>query len=278
MLLFASFAGPVFSQDPTAPEAGVEPEATNHPTVIHQVLHSIRRRTGRQATKVAELRGENGVPFPTSWEVLFYDPASPSFLTEVSGAGRAIPAKNLYADGLPPSYFDLDRLKMDLKRVFEIAEAEAIVAKVKFDKVDWSLRTREFSQEPIWRLKLLNNSRQIQGIVDLSAETGRLYRSVWLDRAGGDIQVRDSLLGSTSMKVDPVKPADSGDGADAEGEATGGRASTPAADVPAANAENTTAGTGAAAAATAAPLAAPGAGSSVPTGPPKSNVITPAQP
>ena len=122
--------------------------------------------------------------------------ASPTYLTDLRPGERPEPSSHDYAEGKPPTYFDVTRVKLDVDKAFEVANKEAAIAKVGFDRLDYSLRAREFSQEPVWTLRLVNEEEQLVGTVELSAESGRVFRTIWLRRGPepGQIRVIDSVL------------------------------------------------------------------------------------
>jgi hypothetical protein len=159
-------------------------------------IAAARKATGRAITKIAEISARGATPFPIAWDLKFYDPASPTYLTDLRPGERPEPSSHDYAEGKPPTYFDVTRVKLDVDKAFEVANKEAAIAKVGFDRLDYSLRAREFSQEPVWTLRLVNEEEQLVGTVELSAESGRVFRTIWLRRGPepGQIRVIDSVL------------------------------------------------------------------------------------
>jgi hypothetical protein len=198
-LAFGLGSLPARAQEPE-PAAPTEPAEKRN--WFLDLIDSARRRSGRQLTKIVEMSARNAVPYPTDWDLKFYDPASTSYFSEIKGGEKVAPGPNLYVEGKPPTYFALERVKLDVVKAFQIAEKEATDAQIGFDKVDYSLRAREFSLEPVWTLRLVNNRNQLMGVVELSADSGQLYRTIWLKRNGPDVQVVDSSI--TGVMSQPV--------------------------------------------------------------------------
>jgi hypothetical protein len=86
-------------------------------------------------------------------------------------------------------------LKLGSVKAFEILNLEADRAKIGFDSIDYHLRCREFSSEPIWTLVANDAEGNQVARVDLSGESGRVMRTVWTYRVGRKVPViRDSVL------------------------------------------------------------------------------------
>ncbi len=135
---------------------------------------------------VAEMRAQGGVPQPSDWQLLAYDQRAPKLLYRFwAGGGRAGDGgvdDQRYPDDVPVGYFSLSQISVDSVAAFTIAEGQARQAKMAFDSCDYLLRLREFSREPVWRLELLDGSRQIVGKLYISAATGEVLRTVWVYR------------------------------------------------------------------------------------------------
>lgn len=149
---------------------------------------------GPRATRwLVELRGNSGVPQPADWEILALDENAPKLLRRYwAGGGRAGdngPDGQRYPLDLPIGYFSMNMVGVDSVAAFTIAEGEARKAKMGFDSCNYLLRVREFTNETIWRLELLDAARQIVGKVYISGTSGQVLRTVWVysgDRARAD--------------------------------------------------------------------------------------------
>lgn len=147
----------------------------------------IASQFGQQATEwIAEMRAQGGVPQPNNWQVLSYDQSAPRLLYQFwAGGGRAGDGgadNQRYPEDIPVGYFSPSQVSVDSVAAFTIAEGEARRAKMAFDSCDYLLRIREYSNEPIWRLELLDPSRRLVGKLYISASNGEVLRTVWVYR------------------------------------------------------------------------------------------------
>ncbi|MCF6313979.1 MAG: hypothetical protein L3J39_16150 [Verrucomicrobiales bacterium] len=147
---------------------------------------------------IVEMRAFNGVPQPKEWNVVVYDPASIYLLTEYwIGDGRAVnegPHDEIYPDKAPIGFINFAKLKLDSVAAFTVAEGEARRARVGFDSLNYILRAREYSDEPVWILALVDADKRLVGKVHLSGVTGSVLRTIWIDRQGPTPKVIDSAV------------------------------------------------------------------------------------
>ncbi len=150
-------------------------------------LELVARRFGAQRAEwIVEMRGFEGVPEPEEWEITMWDPASRYLVRNYwAGEGEASDEGNsdsYYPDRSPFGFVRVTDLKLDSKAAFVIAEAEARKAKMGFDALNYVLRCREFSREPIWTLELVDADDNLAGKVYISGATGEVLRTVWISR------------------------------------------------------------------------------------------------
>lgn len=166
-----------------------------------ETLEFVRTQSRKPITKIVTLSGTHGLPTPTKWEMIFHDPASSTQLSEWRTGAQAIPGEESYANGEVPVYFSTARFKIDSQSAFEKANTEAASAKVGFDWIDYKLHGVHGSDEPLWTLHLINKEKEVVGVVILSAETGKVLRTVWLRHsARGGLRVIDSALSPTGTR------------------------------------------------------------------------------
>ncbi len=175
------------------PERGPRRQGPQPRTAL-QSVEAARKATGSDIRRIVEMLGPTGDPAPAGWSIRFHDPASPSQLSFLEPGERVAPAPQEYEEGRAPVYFEASRFRVDSPEAFKIADREAASAKVGFDTVDYQLRGLEFSGAPIWTLRLLDADEELVGIIDISAETGKTLRTVWLrrDKETGAIRISDS--------------------------------------------------------------------------------------
>lgn len=166
-----------------------------------EAFKAVPLQFGPQAAQwIAEIRGVNGIPQPTEWHVLAYDPQAPQLLRRFwSAEGRAGdngPDLERYPNNVPVGYFSINQVVVDSLAAFTIAEGEARKARMGFDSCSYLLRVREYSSEPIWRLELIGVNRQTVGKVYISGQNGEVLRTVWVDHTNGGRIIDSSAPGN----------------------------------------------------------------------------------
>jgi len=186
-------------------------------------LQQLADRFGRAAvTQIVEMTGTAGDPQPLEWRVTTTAPGRTDLLREFwIGDGRVTDegmSDDFYPDRLPKGFLALNRIKLDSTQAFAMTEQVARDAGIGFDVLNYKLHCREYSDEPVWTLTLLDREDTIVGSVHISADTGRLLRTVWMRRLrNGRLNVEDSarlpnglvqprLLGPDL--ADPTTPVD----------------------------------------------------------------------
>jgi hypothetical protein len=170
-------------------------------------LDRLRERFGpAPLARVFEMTAVDGDPQPASWRVTAHDPARTSLLHEYWIGHRRVTDEGLnddyYPNHLPKAFFKSNRVKLDSTQAFAIVEQVARDAGCGFDSVNYKLHAREYSNEPVWTLTLLDSDEEIVGSVHLSADTGDLLRTVWIRRTrSGRLIVYDSALDDDSRAL-----------------------------------------------------------------------------
>ena len=173
-------------------------------------LAELTVRVGEQAlTHLVSMKGYEGVPQPAEWEIVTHDAQSPTLLHRYRvGLGYVRdegPVEDQYPAKEPAGYIDYSQLRLDSVGAFTVAEAAALQAKMGFDSLNMALRCREYSREPVWILHLVNDEGLLVGKVHMSANTGRVFRTIWIyrdDIRSGFPTVVDSAL--TPPSQEPV--------------------------------------------------------------------------
>jgi len=173
-------------------------------------LAELTVRVGDQAlTHLVSMKGYEGVPQPAEWEIVTHDPQSPTLLHRYRvGLGYVRdegPVEDQYPAKEPAGYIDYSQLRLDSIGAFTVAEAAALQAKMGFDSLNMALRCREYSREPVWILHLVNDEGLLVGKVHMSANTGRVFRTIWIyrdDVRGGFPTVVDSALTPPQVPVE----------------------------------------------------------------------------
>ncbi len=142
--------------------------------------------------RVVEVKGESGVPQPETWVVVIDDPLARGGVREIEVAnGRVVsertPVKK-YSGISTGTAMNFERLNLDSKGAFTIAEQEAKIARVSFDAVDYILRKDEDRGFPVWKLQLLDPELRRVATLTIAADTGAV-----LGREFQQPELRDDL-------------------------------------------------------------------------------------
>lgn len=170
-------------------------------------LKRLEKAFGRAAiSQITEMTGVAGVPQPEEWRVTARDLRRADILHEFwIGENRVTDEgtnDDFYPDKLPKGFFKLSRVKLDSTQAFAMAEQVAREAKIGFDLINYKLHCREYSDEPVWTLTLLDRHDDIVGSVHLSAESGKVLRTVWMRRLrNGRLVVEDSAQGKSQPSL-----------------------------------------------------------------------------
>lgn len=182
-----------------------------------KALSILSQKFGSDAFQwIVEMRAFNGVPQPQEWSVIVYDPASVTMLTEYwVGEGRAVnegPYDEIYPDKAPIGYIDFSKLKLDSTAAFTVAEGEARRARVGFDSLNFVLRAREYSNDSVWILALIDADKKLVGKVHVSGLTGSVLRTIWINRQGPTPKVIDTAVpnGNQPTGTNTQKPKTGG--------------------------------------------------------------------
>ena len=161
-------------------------------------LRQLEEKFGRPAIrKIVEMTGTAGDPQPLEWRVTTIAPGRNDLLREFWIGDQRITEEGLsddyYPDRLPKGFFSLERVKLDSTQAFTLTEKAAREAGIGFDVINYKLHCREYSDEPVWTLTLLDREDTIVGSMHLSADSGKTLRTVWMRRLpNGRLMVQDS--------------------------------------------------------------------------------------
>ena len=205
-------AAPLAAQEPSQPPTAIE------------ALTAFKAYSAREkVTGLVELRGSDGTPTPATWTLVAFEPRSPTKFKTYSIRGLHVedrgPNKDYSPAHQPGGYFELPKVNVDCAGAFRIADREAGKAMIGFDLIDYTLRCREFTAEPVWTLTLRSKAGAVAGTVAISAAGGKVLRTIW-QRIGpdGNLQSDDSALPVEFRPPPPpvlpdpfpVKPAEPG--------------------------------------------------------------------
>jgi len=197
-------AKPAESSEPSVPDPG---ERKGEGITAMEALRRVTEKFGRKAlVQIADMHGSGGQSQPMVWKIAALDLSSPFLLKtfRVDPSREVDEGQNraFYPDKPPAGFISVAALKLGSYDAFLSLDKAAAKAKVGFDSVDYRLRCREFTSEPIWTLTAVDSDGFAVGILDISGTSGKVLRTVWLRRAGarGLPTIEDSVLDKALRK------------------------------------------------------------------------------
>ncbi len=146
-------------------------------------LSLVAKARGVPAGAIVEVSGVRGQDQPASWRVITRDPEFAGRFREYYVRGGKIAtvgplaaeeAPTVAHAGVSPSL-----VKIDSTQAFQTANEAAKTALVGFDSINYHLRNKEFSNDPIWMVRLVDQRGKQVGEVVISAQTGQVLRRTW---------------------------------------------------------------------------------------------------
>ncbi|MEM0895560.1 MAG: hypothetical protein AAGJ79_01650 [Verrucomicrobiota bacterium] len=173
-------------------------------------LDMILDRHGEPFTRnIVKISATGGIPVPQEWTVTTHNPNSPTLLHQfVVNDRRAIDegaSNDFYPRVRPTGFVKRQDIQLDSIDAFQILNREAQAAKIGFDSVNYMLRCREFSTEPVWTLSAVDAQNRIAGVIDVSAQTGAVLRKTWYYEAQGS-RLRERIVDSATPGQAPITP------------------------------------------------------------------------
>jgi hypothetical protein len=149
-------------------------------------LTALTREKGAQiASQVVLVSGSQGQDQPAAWRVIARDPEFAGRFREYTiQKGRVVQAGPLPAQeagNLSRAPIVSKRIKVDSTMAFAAADRAAKEALVGFDSLDYELRNKELSQDPVWVVRLTDANGAAAGELIISAESGVVLRKTWYE-------------------------------------------------------------------------------------------------
>ncbi len=137
-------------------------------------------------SQLVEITGERGSPQPQQWIFFYLDPSARGGVKEVTISNREVlsvrtPLRGFSDLGSRPPV-NLESLKVDSDRAFQIVESEAIGRRISFHWVDYSLKVSA-DGSPRWTLRLLDSMGVFLGSLEISAESGAVVSPLSVETA-----------------------------------------------------------------------------------------------
>jgi len=175
----------------------------------YQALRTLQNERGRELlNRVVEVKGFGGIPQPETWVIVVDDPLARGGVREVEITDGKISSERTPVKGYSgistDSIMNFEKLNLDSKGAFTLAEQEAKIARVSFDAVDYVLQRDADRGVPVWTLQLLNPDLQRVGTLTIAADNGAvLSRSFEPESA--------ALRGHKAMKQGAEKAKEEGE-------------------------------------------------------------------
>lgn len=147
-------------------------------------LSLVAKARGVPAGAIMEVNGVKGQDQPAVWRVITRDPEFAGRFREYHVSNGKITAVGPLPDEVAPvinqAGLSQAAVKVDSVQAFLAANEAAQTALVGFDSVDYQLRNKEYSSDPIWLVKLADHRGQRVGEVVVSAQTGKVLQRTWV--------------------------------------------------------------------------------------------------
>ena len=143
----------------------------DHPTA-YTALRLVGKTLGADAiNQVVEVSGRDGKPQPTVWKIVLKDGAGSKEVEVVNGRIGAQRPLSRPAAGAP---IKLPDLNLDSSGAFEATDGQARKVHVRFDSINYTLRTSDKTGKPLWSLDLFNESGAAAGTMKIAANSGAI--------------------------------------------------------------------------------------------------------
>ncbi len=194
--------------------ASLMAQGPDHTVSAFTGLQMVDKRFGGESLrKIVQMEGLDGRTQPKNWELVVYDPGSAfslhNYVINHQKATDQGHNEYLYPNSPPTGFFEWSQVQIDSSAAFRILDAEARTAGMGFNSVNYLLRCREFTNEPIWDLTAVDAEGYPIGRVHLSAATGAVLRTIWYawqpGREGAPT-IADSALTAPKERPAPLPP------------------------------------------------------------------------
>jgi len=169
---------------------------------------------------LVEMTGERGDPNPQSWTLVYTDPDARGGVKEVVVTGASVesirtPLHGYTGVGAQPA-IAANRLNLDSRGAFDIAEKQAVQRRLGFNWVNYTLRANNVTGAPMWVVRLYDHMGVQVGVIQVSGEDGSIIMPLEVASArsnenttesaaekkiGGVIGTVGNVLGNTANKV-----------------------------------------------------------------------------
>ncbi len=150
------------------------PDSPADNDTAYTALRAMSKSLGKETLdQVAEVSGRDGKPQPTQWTITLRDNHGGARTVNVAGGkvtahddDSKLPANN--------GAIHLSDLNLDSSGAFDATDAQARKVRLRFDSVNYVLRTAESTGKPQWSLTLFNKEGTQIGAMRLAAHDGNI--------------------------------------------------------------------------------------------------------
>lgn len=203
--------------------------AAGSAATAYTALRLVGKQSGAGAlNRVLEIRGRNGAPQPAVWKVVLREPDARGGVREVEvQRGKIIGERTPVARGPVGEPMDFSRLNLDSEGAFTLVEQEAAKKGVRFDRIDYALRSGSGGGAPVWTIELFDGPRGMVGTMLLAADTGAVLEQSGLTAAREDVSGDRDYVNGNPPPPPPVVYEDVPRGRDRNRTYSDGRYSQP---------------------------------------------------
>jgi hypothetical protein len=178
-------------------------------------LQAVASNPAVQNSALIELSGRRGDPVPPEWTILLADPSARGGVREMTVAAGQITSERTplvgYSGVASRPALDRTKVSVDANSVFDIAQREAVAARIGFHWIDYSLATNPATFQPEWTVHLYDSSGSTAGTLRIAALGGSVIEPI-LPRevSGGETSSRKKVGGLVGKIVDFAETAGTG--------------------------------------------------------------------
>ncbi len=179
-------------------------------------LSVVARQRGQAGASAVSIEGRNGQDQPATWRVVTKDPEFAGRYRAYLVSGNRIVSEEAVSAEESARYsgtsLQTKRVKIDSTGAFMAADQAAKKALVGFDSLDYSLRNKELSSDPVWQITLVDQATRPVGELIVSAESGAVLRRTWYEsgRQVATGNTRQPARATVSGPVSTAPPAGTG--------------------------------------------------------------------
>ncbi len=154
------------------PAAAQESHDAKENATAYTALRVVGKTLGADAiNRVVEVTGRDGKPQPVSWRIVLKEGEGTREVDVVNGK---IEAQRPLSRSVAATPIKLPDLNLDSSGAFEATDTQARKTQVRFDSVNYTLRTSDKTGKPLWTLELFSQEGTAAGTMRIAANNGAI--------------------------------------------------------------------------------------------------------